>query len=167
MIAHDICTSSDNLVVMSAKVFPYSGFLRGPSEILPSLEEGDVILERRDAQGLVVTRQDRYEARALGMAVATRVLVHLVKQDPDQAAQLISDELPWLTWLPATERRACLSELMANLAAGADTGALEPFARAIREWRDTAEVWADPKLAQRFQAGFPADGPELHQPGEA
>jgi hypothetical protein len=146
---------------MSTKVFPYSSFLRGPSDVLPSLEEGDVVLERRDDESLVVTRRDRYEARLFGMGVATRVLVHLVKEDPERAARLISDELPWLIWLPEDERASCVQELVANLAAGADTGTVEPFARAIREWRDTAEVWADPELADRFRAGFLGDGPEL------
>ncbi len=149
---------------MSTKVFSYSAFLRGPSDVLPSLEEGDVLLERRDDQGLVVTPQDRYEARQFGMGVASRVLVHLVKDDRDCAARLVSDELPWLHWLPASERESCVEELMLNLAAGAETGTFEPFARAVKEWRDTAEVWADPKLAERFTAGFPGDGPELRQP---
>jgi hypothetical protein len=148
-------------VVMSTKVFPYSSFLRGPSEVLPSLEEGDVVLERRDDESLVVTRHDRYEARLFGMGVATRVLVHLVNEDPDRAVRLIADEMPWLIWLPEDERATCVQELVANLAAGADTGTLEPFARAVREWRDTAEVWADPELANRFRTGFPGDGPEL------
>jgi hypothetical protein len=151
---------------MATKVFPYSSFLRGPSDVLPSLEEGDVVLERRDDESLVVTRHDRYEARLFGMGVAARVLVHLVNEDPERATRLIADEMPWLTWLPDDERATCVQQLLTNLAAGADTGTLEPFARAVTEWRDTAEVWADPELANRFRTGFPGDGPELRHPVE-
>jgi hypothetical protein len=154
-------------VAVTTKVFSYSSFLRGPSEVLPSLDEGDVVLERRDAESLVVTRHDRYAARLFGMGVATRMLVHLVNEDPERAARLVSDEMPWLIWLPEDERARCVHELVANLAAGADTGTLEPFARAVGEWRDTAEVWADPELADRFRTGFPGNGPELRPSVEA
>jgi hypothetical protein len=126
-----------------------------------------VVLERRDDESLVVTRHDRYEARLFGMAVATRVLVHLINEDPERAARLIADEMPWLIWLPEDERARCVQELVANLSAGADTGSLEPFARVVGAWRDTAEVWADPQLADRFRTGFPGDGPELRPSLEA
>ena len=92
------------------------------------------------------------------MAVATQVLVHLVKEDPERAARLIAEEMPWLIWLPEDERATCVQELVANLAAGADTGTLEPFAWAVRERRGTAEVWADPELAGLFRTGFRGEG---------
>ena len=80
-------------VAVSTKVFSYSSFLRGPSEVLPSLEEGDVVLERRDDESLVVTRHDRYEARLFDMCVATRVLVISSTRTPS-APPLIADETP-------------------------------------------------------------------------
>jgi hypothetical protein len=93
-------------------------------------------------KALVITRHDRCEVRRFGMGVATRVLAHLVKEDPGRAARLTADEVPWLTCLPESERDTCVQDLVANLGAGADTGTLEPFSRAVKEWQDTAEVWS-------------------------
>ncbi|MFY1635304.1 hypothetical protein ACN27F_18855 [Solwaraspora sp. WMMB335] len=35
-----------------------AGFLRGPSQVLPSLADADVILERRDEENLVLMRAE-------------------------------------------------------------------------------------------------------------
>jgi hypothetical protein len=149
---------------MPVKAFSYSQFLRGPSEVLPALLEGDVRLDRRDEQPLFVSRQDRYEAKELGMGVAARLLLHLWRVEPDRAAKLLSEELPWLNWLPPADQDICARDLLTDLAAGAETGTLEPFARSLKQWRNTAEMWADPALAVRFQAGFPGDGPRIERP---
>jgi hypothetical protein len=69
--------------------------------------------------------------------------------------------VPWLHWLPDDERWSCINELVLELDAGAATGNLEPFARSLRAWRSTAEVWSDPELARRLSLGFGGDGPVL------
>lgn len=149
---------------MATKTIPYSAFLRGPGAVLPSVEDGDVVLERRDGGDLVLTAGARFEARREGMALATRILRHLARTDPARAAELVGEELPWLRWLPDEDRAACVGELLADLAAGADTGSLEPFGRSLAAWRATAEVWADPELARRLLAERAGDGAEINRP---
>jgi hypothetical protein len=89
----------------------------------------------------------------------------LSKTDPESVANLMTEQMPWLGWLPTPERVECLNEILFNLDAGAETGTLEPFSRAIREWQHTAEVWADPELADRLREHHPGDGPILERPG--
>jgi hypothetical protein len=149
---------------VATKSIPYSAFLRGPTAVLPALDEGDVVLERRDGDDVVLTGGARFEARREGMALATRVLRHLARTDPEQASDLVAEELPWLRWLPAKERGACVAELLGDLAAGAETGTLEPFGRTLAAWRSTAEVWADPELARRLLTPQAGDGPEILRP---
>jgi len=149
---------------MAVRTHPYSTFLRAPSRVLPDLDEGDVLLERRDETAIIVTRQERYDALRFGLEVSTRVFRSLVKLDPDQMVTVMTEEMPWLAWLPAHERRDCVSELLTNLGAGAETGTLEPFTRAVTEWQHTAEVWADPQLAGRLSSQFPGDGPVIERP---
>lgn len=60
--------------------------------------------------------------------------------------EALREELPWLPWLPESERNDCLRELLANLLAGADTGHLIPFAQGYWSWKSTAEVRSDPEL---------------------
>lgn len=149
---------------MTVQTFPYSAFLRGPSQVLPSLDDADVILERRDEENLVLMRVERFEATADGLRVAARALAVLARRDRGLAEELLTEELPWLHWLPAEERTACVRELLADLVAGADTGLLLPFARNLASWRTTAEVWSDPQLAHDLQGPFLGDGLELERP---
>jgi hypothetical protein len=83
---------------------------------------------------------------------------------PAQAGEALVEELPWLHWLPESERRNCVSELLTELIAGAETGLL-PFVHSLASWRSTAEAWADPQAARELQGPFAGDGPELPRPG--
>ncbi|TLP63937.1 hypothetical protein [Microbispora triticiradicis] len=152
---------------MSTRTVPYSAFLRGPSQVLPSLDSADVILERRDDEDLVLMRAERFEAGAASLRIAARALAIVARRNSSLAEDVLAEELPWLTWLPDTERPACVSELLNHLIAGADTGELLPFARALTAWRSTAVVWSDPELARELQGPFPGDGPEVPRPSES
>jgi hypothetical protein len=152
---------------MSVQTFPYSAFLRGPSRVLPSLAEADIILERRDEENLVLMRAERFEAAATGLRIAARLLAVLARRQHDLAEELLAEELPWLAWLPVAERLACVRELLADLVAGADTGLLTPFARNLTSWRSTAEAWSDPTLARELQGPFDGDGPVIDRPEAA
>lgn len=149
---------------MAAKTFPYSAFLRGPSQVLPSLANADVILERRDEENLVLIRAERFEAVATGLRIAARSLAILARRHRDLAEEALAEELPWLAWLPVEERPICVRELLADLVAGADTGLLTPFARNLASWRSTAEVWSDPSLARDLQGPFDGNGPVISRP---
>lgn len=149
---------------MTTKAFPYSTFLRGPTEVLPQLDEGDVLLERRDEENLVLTSFGRFAARQEGMTLAARLLGDVVRDQADMMARLFDVELPWMRWLPETDRKECIDELLGELVAGADTGVLEPFARALAAWRSTAEVWSDPGMARRLQGPFAGDGATIPRP---
>ncbi|WP_424535093.1 hypothetical protein ACOZ38_33680 [Sphaerisporangium viridialbum] len=116
---------------MATKSFPYSAFLRGPSQVLPSLDDADVMLERRDENNLVLMRAARFEAGAATLRIAARALAILARRNSDLAEEVLAEELPWTTWLPETERHTCVRELLGHLLAGADTGELVPFSRAL------------------------------------
>lgn len=135
-----------------------------PSDILSRLEDGDVLLERRDAENLVLTRFERFAAREEGMMLAARLLGGVIRERAEMMVALVTHELPWIRWLPEADQAQCVEELMGELAAGAETGVLEPFARSMSAWRSTAEVWSDPALARRLQGPFEGDGEEIPLP---
>ncbi|MFB9252613.1 hypothetical protein ACFFWE_30660 [Sphaerisporangium melleum] len=149
---------------MATKSFPYSAFLRGPSQVLPSLDDADVILERRDDENLILMRAERFEASVATLRIAARALAILARRNSGLAEDVLREELPWTTWLPETERHACVRELLDHLIAGADTGELVPFSRALTSWRSTAIAWSDPRLAHELQGPFPGDGGEALRP---
>ncbi|MER6944420.1 hypothetical protein ABT294_10385 [Nonomuraea sp. NPDC000554] len=149
---------------MTTKSFPYSAFLRGPSQVLPSLDNADVVLERRDDENLILMRAERFEAGTASLRIAARALAIVARRNSDLAEEVLAEELPWVTWLPDPERHECVRELLGHLIAGADTGELLPFGRALASWRSTAIVWSDPQLARELQGPFPGDGPDVPRP---
>jgi len=150
---------------MTMETFPYSAFLRGPSEVLGALERADVVLERRDAENLVLLRSERFKAGVSALSAASQMLRTLARRDPDLAADLLAEQFSWIRWLPADERVQCVADLVADMSAGAQTGYLMPFARTIEAWRSTAEVWADPALAAGLAGPFAGDGDVIERPG--
>jgi hypothetical protein len=149
---------------MATRTYPYSAFLRGPSEVLGALDHAHVVLERRDAENLVLIRSDRFSAGMSAMVAAAHVLRTLARRNPDLAAELLADEFTWMRWLPTDERTLCMADLLADLTAGADTGTLLPFAQTVAAWRSTAEVWADSDLASRLSGPFDGTGDEIPRP---
>ncbi|GAA0949614.1 hypothetical protein GCM10009560_68050 [Nonomuraea longicatena] len=109
-------------------------------------------------------RAERFEASAASLRIAARALAIVARRSDSLAEEVLAEELPWVTWLPDTERQACVRELLGHLIAGADTGELLPFGRALASWRSTAVAWSDPQLARELQGPFPGDGPEVPRP---
>lgn len=149
---------------MATVTFPYSAFLRGPSQVLPSLGDADVILSRRDEEDLVLMRSERFEAGLMSLRIASQALAILARRDRSLAEDVLAEEIPWLHWLPAGDRAECVGELLAELNAGAATGLFLPFRRAFVSWRSTAEIWSDPALARELRRPVAGDGPEVERP---
>ncbi len=98
------------------------------------------------------------------MNIAARLVADVARNHPELLAPLLTEELPWIHWLPESDRARCAEDLLSELVAGADTGILEPFARTLAAWRSTAEVWSDPELARRLHGPFTGDGKENPPP---
>ncbi len=146
---------------------PYSNFLRGPNDVLPALDEGDVVLERRDDENLVLTTLRRFSAREAGTALATHLVADIARENPGILEGYFERELPWLHWLPDDDRALAVKEIFQEMLAGAETGLFAPFSQTLVEWRDTAMIWSDPELARRLASAHPGDGPEITRPSRA
>lgn len=143
---------------MATKSFPFSTLINKQTSVFPALDDADVILERRGAEDLVLMRSERFQAMTNGLRLAARSLSIIARANRSLAEDVFAEELPWLKWLPAEARPECVAELLDHLLAGADTGLLVPFARALREWKSTAEIYSDPDLARRLRGPFETTG---------
>jgi hypothetical protein len=128
---------------MSMRTFPFSTLINKQTSIFPALDDADVILERRDAENLVLMRSERFKAMTEGLRLAARSLSIIAKENKALAEEVFGEELPWLTWLPPEARVECVTELLSHLLAGADTGLFLPF-----------EIYSDPELARRLRGPF-------------
>jgi hypothetical protein len=137
---------------MSTRERTLSEFLQHSGRILPELAAGQVLLRRRDGEDLVVMTRGQYEA----VATVLRTLAGAVNGSPDAAEGV----LPWLAFLSAADREACLRELGQVAAAALATGQLGHLRDALYAWEATGlAAWDEQR--NRDRAGYAADEPVL------
>jgi len=145
---------------------PFSDLLRHPKDVTVDVEQGDVVLRRRDAPDLRLTRADRDADRAAVFLALGRTLRNLAVHRPDVLDKALGDAFPWLEVLPPDDRATFVEEFTRVAVAAGDLDVYNPLSQLIREWRATAEVHADPDVAKRLYQPTTADGPPVAPPPE-
>ena len=143
---------------------PFSDLLRRPKEVTTDVEDSDVLLRRRDEPDLRLSRADRDADRSTAFAALGRTLRNLAVHSPKALEDALGEAFPWLEFLPARERRAFVDEFSRVIAAAADLDNYAPLGQLVREWRATAEVYADPKLARGLKRPLQAVGQRIERP---
>jgi hypothetical protein len=143
---------------------PFSDLLRHPNDVAGDLEEGDVLLRRRDEPDLRLSLADREAERTEAFTAVARALRNLAVHNPSALADALGDAFPWLEFLPARDRRQFADEFTRVVTAAAAVDNLTPLTQLIREWRATAEAHADPKLARRLGRALQAAGEPVQPP---
>lgn len=143
---------------------PFSDLLRRPKAVTEDVEEGDVLLRRRDEPDLRLSRADREAHRAEAFVALGRALRNLAVHNSSALGEALGDAFPWLEFLPAADRQEFLDEFTRVVTAAAAVDNYEPLTQLVREWRATAEVHADPKLAKRLRRPLDASGDPVALP---
>jgi len=130
---------------------PFSDLLRHPKDVAGDVENGDVVLRRRDQPDLRLTRADRETQRTAAFSALARAFGHLAARNPDEVADMLADAFAWTEFLPDSDRRLFVAEFARLLTAAAEVDNYAPLSQLIHEWRATAEVHADPALARRLR----------------
>ena len=66
--------------------------------------------------------------------------------------------------MPAGDRRLFLDEFSRVVTASATVDSYDALDQMVREWRSTAEIHADPKLARRLRRDLDAGGDPVVRP---
>lgn len=143
---------------------PFSEFLRQPNEVVAELEEHDVVLRRRNAPALRLSDASRDDERAEAFEAVARLLRNLLTHRPVGLADAVVDVFPWASLLPKRDRAEFVDELGRTLVAAASLDNHAPVAQLLREWRATAEIHADPRLARRLRTAITAQGDPVAPP---
>lgn len=143
---------------------PFSDLLRRPKDVTDDVESGDVVLRRRDEPDLRLTRADREASRADSFTAIGRALRNLAIHHPGALGEALADAFPWMEFLPSADRHAFLDEYSRVVAAAAALDSYEPLSQLVQEWRATAEIHADPKLARRLRRAVDAEGAPVPAP---
>lgn len=129
----------------------FTAFLRNPGEVTEHLEEGDVILRRRDAEDLRLSVASRAAAVEQSLALVGRILADVLEDATVRESMSRRTAIPWMKFLPSEARARFYQELFESVEAASELGTLAPVGRLLDEWRATAAVFADPSLAARLR----------------
>ena len=131
----------------------FSDLLQRPNETVEKLKASRhraLRVHRRGSEDdLVLTTADRAAEERDVVDLAVRVL-RAVMSDPVLRSHTLLDILPrifpWSMFLPPDARIAFAQELVDTMEASSDLGVSAPVLTLITQWRNTAEVYADPEL---------------------
>ena len=143
---------------------PFSELLREPKTVVRALDDGDVLLRRRGAPALRLTLVDRDDQRADAYAMVGRALRNMAEHAPVALGEALLDEFPWTSFLPKADRIDFVDEFTRTGVAELDNFA--PLAQLVDEWRSTAEIHADPKLARRLRRPISPAGDLVAPPAD-
>ena len=143
---------------------PFSDLLRHPKQVTQDLEDSDVLLRRRDEPDVRLSLADRGAGQADAIVALGHALRSLAVHNPGPLAEALADAFPWLEFLPAYDRKLFVDEITRLIAASAELDTYAALGPLLREWRATAEVHADPKLARRLKRRLQADGRPVEPP---
>jgi len=153
---------------MAETVESWSDFIREPTRVLPRLEQGgDVVLRRRDGESVVLSMQSRANRSQLGTELAARFVSEIFKSNasPEVAARAtLESRYPWVRFLPADARASFLREFLTTLEACASVGNMTRLAEMIADWKATAEIYSDPKLAAELSRPLTGTGTPVRRP---
>ena len=143
----------------------FSDLLRHPNDVAADLDAGDVLLRRRDEPDLRLTLADRDAERSDVFRVLAMSFRNLAVHSPRVLDGAVLDSFAWLEFLPPKDRQAFLDEFSRILIASAEMDTYAQLAQVVREWRATAEIYAQPGLAKRLRQPVKAtDGRTIAPP---
>jgi len=145
--------SSDKLLNMTTTA-TFSALLRTPNEVIEQLEQGDVLLTRRDAEPLRLSKAHSAQEESDTLSALAQLIA--ASLDDDACERLIShlgDPFPWIAFLPSTFQKEFVGDFLRTARACASVGRFDRLTIELNAWQATAEACADPRLT--------ADGSDL------
>lgn len=143
---------------------PFSDLLRHPKQVTEDLENSDVLLRRRDQPDVRLSLADRDAGRASAFVALGRTLRNLAVHNPKPLAEALGEAFPWLEFLPAGDRQGFVEEFSRVIAASTELDNYAELSQLLTEWRATAEVHSEPRLARRLRQPLQAEGQSVEPP---
>lgn len=145
---------------------PFSELLRQPNDVVADLADHDVVLRRRNAPALRLSAAEREEERDEAFDALARLVRSIVVHSPAGLESTLDDAFPWATFLPRQDRKLFIDELTQTLLAVSMVDNFAPIGQLLREWKATAEIHADPRLARRLRRRLDGSGEAVPAPAD-
>lgn len=143
-----------------------TAFLRDPRTIIARLMEADVVLQRRGEQSLRLSLEDRGQDRDAVTALVAHLLATASADETVRALLLrsLGEKLAWLDLLPRHAREEFLAEFLRAAEAGAELGTGASVGQLLREWEETAAIYADRELYEQTTRALPGSDRSVPEP---
>ncbi|WP_432942701.1 hypothetical protein ACQPXM_37310 [Kribbella sp. CA-253562] len=136
----------------------FTDLLQHPNETVAKLEQSRRqalrVRRRGSEEDLVLTTAARVAQDKQVVDLAIRLLRAIVS-DPEMRSSnlfgILQPVFPWIRFLPAEEQTEFVRELVEVMSAGEEIGSPAPAPRTITEWRNTAQIYADPELLETLR----------------
>ncbi len=145
---------------------PFSEFLRRPNDVVAELADHDVVLRRRNAPALRLSRADHHSDRREALEATSRLLRNLASHSPEALVAALTEAYAWVDFLPESARDRFAKELTQALLAAASVDLYQSVAQLVREWKATAEIYADPELTRQLTGPLEAVGGTVAVPAD-
>lgn len=144
---------------MATDTMTFSRFLRESGEAIAAVDRGPVRLQRRDGDDLILRRADQDESEREGLRLAAGLLGRsLMGSDRRTQAELLEGTFSWMKFLPEADRLDFTDQLAELIEASNAIDRPDLITTLVAQWKNTAEIWADPALKARLDADpQPAD----------
>lgn len=121
-----------------------STLLRHPNDVIERLDEGDVVLTRRDGEALRLSKdhdatRDHEMVSAFAHLIAATVLD---ESTSDRLAEHLSTPFPWIEFLPTDARRDFVGDFLRTSRACASVERFDRLAVVVGNWRETATAYS-------------------------
>lgn len=138
--------SSDKLLNMTTTA-TFSALLRTPNEVIAQLDEGDVLLTRRGAEPLRLSKSRSAEAESDTLSALAQLIAASLDDDAcERLVNHLADPFPWIAFLPLKFQKEFVDEFLRTARACASIGRFDRLTIALNAWQATAEAYADPHL---------------------
>ncbi|ONI68482.1 hypothetical protein BWI15_36425 [Kribbella sp. ALI-6-A] len=125
------------------------------------------VRRRGSEEDLVLTTASRAAQGEEVVHVAIRLLRAIVSNPVMRSTHLLDilpQVFPWIRFLPTDDQTEFVRELIEVMSAGEEVGSPAPVLQTITEWRNTAQIYADPELLETLRSQVIEDAGDVAAP---
>jgi hypothetical protein len=116
----------------------WSTFLRDARAVADEIDQGDVVLRRREGTDLYLSTAERQEATAESVTLLAQLLGELLEDAATRNRLPAVPAFPWLRLLPEADQERFVREFAETASAHADAGDVDALADVVAAWKRAA-----------------------------
>lgn len=144
-----------------------SELLRNPTEVIDRLDEGDVVLTRRGAEALRLSKDRSAEQEHQMVGALAQLIAATIVDDTaaERLAKTLQEPFPWMEFLDDRAQARFVGDFLRTARACASVGRFERLGIEVANWRETAIAYSLGLQDRPNELDYLAEGVEVEDPG--